>query len=135
MAENNGQSSTAIAESEQAATTTTNGQPKAKGSKKKTGRMSATLRRAKATRPKEKKAKVKWSFPRYTLEQALKLPHGLKEFHGGNPWEPEELRMAIGAPVGNAWFYLSAASRDYGLTIGTRDADKKVVVRQTRKRP
>lgn len=71
-----------------------------------------------------RKPRVKWIFPRYTLEQALKLPYAIKDLHGGNPWAPDELRKAIGTGVGgNAWFYLSAASRDYGLTIGTRDTD------------
>lgn len=71
-----------------------------------------------------KKAKVKWTFPRTTLEQALRIPTAIKELNGGNPWEPEEIRKAISAGTGNSYFYLTAASRDYGLTIGTRDADK-----------
>lgn len=74
---------------------------------------------AKATKP-----KVKWPFPRATLEQALKVPYALKEHNGGNPWETDEVRKAVGAGGGNAWFYLSAASRDYGLTSGTRDTPK-----------
>lgn len=68
--------------------------------------------------------KVKWPFPRATLEKALQVPLALKEHNGGNPWDPDEVRKAVGAPVGNAWFYLTAASRDYGLTSGTRDATK-----------
>ncbi len=71
-----------------------------------------------------KKARVKWTFPRASLEQALRLPNALKDFNGGNPWEPEEIRKAISVPGGNSYFYLTAASRDYGLTVGTRDADK-----------
>jgi hypothetical protein len=67
----------------------------------------------------DKKARVKWIFPRYTLEQALKLASAIKDLHGGNPWDPDELRKAIGSGVGgNAYFYLTAASRDYGLTTG-----------------
>jgi hypothetical protein len=31
------------------------------------------------------------------LEEALKIPYGIKEYNGGNPWEPDELRKAIGA--------------------------------------
>jgi hypothetical protein len=59
------------------------------------------------------------------LEQALKIAYALKNHNGGNPWEPDEVRKAIGAGTGgNAFFYLTAASRDYGLTIGTRDSDK-----------
>lgn len=68
-----------------------------------------------------RKKRVKWTFPRTTLEQALQIPYTIKEHNGGNPWEPEEIRKAISAATGNAYFYLTAASRDYGLTIGTRD--------------
>jgi hypothetical protein len=73
----------------------------------------------------DKKSRVKWPFPRTTLEQALQVPYALKTHNGGNPWEPEELRRAIGVGTGgNSWFYLTAASRDYGLTVGTRGAEK-----------
>ncbi len=68
--------------------------------------------------------KIKWPFPRVTLEKALKIPLSIKEHNGGNPWEPDEVRKAVGAPTGNAWFYWTAASRDYGLTSGTRDTPK-----------
>jgi hypothetical protein len=69
----------------------------------------------------EKKSRTRWPFPRATLEQALRIPYAIRDNNGGNPWEPEQIRQAVGASVGNAWFYLTAASRDYGLTIGTRD--------------
>jgi nucleoside 2-deoxyribosyltransferase len=79
----------------------------------------------KKTVTKAKKERVRWPFPRATLEQALKIPHAIKDLNGGNPWEPEELRKAIGAGTGgNAWFYLLAASRDYGLTVGMVTAEK-----------
>jgi hypothetical protein len=68
--------------------------------------------------------RVKWPFPRATLEKALQVPLAIKEHNGGNPWETDEVRKAVGAPAGNAWFYLTAASRDYGLTSGTRDTPK-----------
>jgi len=67
------------------------------------------------------KPRVKWTFPRTTLEQALQIPYAIKEHNGGNPWEPEEIRKAIGAAGGNSFFYLTAASRDYGFTMGTRN--------------
>lgn len=71
------------------------------------------------------KARTRWLFPRATLEQALKIAYGIKEYNGGNPWPPEDVRKAIGASTGgNAYFYLTAASRDYGLTIGTSAAEK-----------
>jgi len=68
--------------------------------------------------------KVKWPFPRTTLEKALQIPLAIKDNNGGNPWESDEVRKAVGAGVGNSWFYLTTASRDYGLTIGTRDTPK-----------
>jgi hypothetical protein len=72
-----------------------------------------------------KKSRVRWPFPRATLEQALQIAYAIKEHNGGNPWEPEEIRKAIGAGTGgNAFFYLTAASRDYGLTTGTNAAEK-----------
>jgi len=72
-----------------------------------------------------KKVRTRWPFPRTTLEEALKIPYAIKDHNGGNPWEPDEIRKAVGAGTGgNAWFYLTAASRDYGLTTGTRDAEK-----------
>jgi hypothetical protein len=72
-----------------------------------------------------KKPRVEWLFPRATLEQALKIPTAIKDLNGGNPWEPEQIRQGIGSATGgNAFFYLTAASRDYGLTLGTSSADK-----------
>jgi Nucleoside 2-deoxyribosyltransferase len=61
-------------------------------------------------------------FPRATLEKALQIPYALKDKNGGNPWEPEEVRKAVGVSQGNSWYSQTAASRDYGLTTGTRDA-------------
>ncbi len=59
-------------------------------------------------------------FPRVTLREAIKIPMALKKKNGGEPWEPKELAKAIGLGMGNKFFYLSAGSRDYGMTIGAR---------------
>ena len=62
-------------------------------------------------------------FPRRTLEQALRVPRAIKEKNGGNEWDSKEVAAALGIRAGSANFwYLTAASRDYGLTIGTRDS-------------
>jgi hypothetical protein len=47
----------------------------------------------------------------------------LKTHNAGNPWEPTEVAkvLAVGARTGN-YFYLAAASREYGLTDGGRDS-------------
>jgi hypothetical protein len=94
--------------------------------KKPKTRKKSKARGAIGKQPQSTKAeKVRWTFPRATLEKALSIPNAIKNLHGGNPWEPEEIRKAIGVGTGgNAWFYLTAASRDYGLTIGTSGAEK-----------
>jgi hypothetical protein len=90
--------------------------------KKPKTRKKSKARGAIGKQPQSTKAeKVRWMFPRATLEKALSIPNAIKNLHGGNPWEPEEIRKAIGVGTGgNAWFYLTAASRDYGLTIGNK---------------
>jgi hypothetical protein len=72
-----------------------------------------------------KGGRVKWNFPRNTLEETLRIAYAIKDHNGGNSWETDEVRKSIGAGTGgNAWFYLTAASRDYGLTVGTSSTDK-----------
>lgn len=62
-------------------------------------------------------------YPRVPLEQALRIPVALKEKNGGNPWPPADLAAAVGlSPKNNDFFYLVAASRDFGLTDGSRDS-------------
>lgn len=92
----------------------------AKEKKAQTSRTSRSKKASGAKRP-----RVRWPFPRATLEQALAIPNEIKDKNGGNPWGPEELRKAAGAGTGgNAFYYLTAASRDYGLTIGTSSGSK-----------
>lgn len=71
------------------------------------------------------KKSIKRSFPRNTLEDALRVAIKLKELNAGNPWATADVAKAVGlSATSNAFFYLSAASRDYGLTLGTRDTEK-----------
>jgi len=78
--------------------------------------------------PKKKSAKLAKAvaskspkFPKATLEKALQIPFAIKDKNGGNPWDPEEIRQAVAVSQGNSWYSQTAASRDYGLTSGTRD--------------
>lgn len=65
---------------------------------------------------------VQRPFPRKTLEHALRVPRVLKEKNGGNPWPSGEVAAALGLGArGGNFYYVSAASRDYGLTTGSRD--------------
>jgi hypothetical protein len=64
----------------------------------------------------------KYLFPRRTLEQALRVPSAIRDHNGGNPWPPSEVAAAIGVgPKTTNFYYITAASRDYGLTSGTRE--------------
>ncbi|HEY4706748.1 MAG TPA: hypothetical protein VII64_04745 [Thermodesulfobacteriota bacterium] len=62
-------------------------------------------------------------FPRCTLEEAIQIPLKIKELNGGKPWSPADVANALGnSAKTNNFFYLTAASRDYGLTEGTRNS-------------
>ncbi len=74
------------------------------------------------TKTTEKKAIPARPFPRTTLEEAIKIPLAIRHKNGGNPWDSSSVANAVGfSKSSNGFFYLSAASRDFGLTIGTRD--------------
>jgi hypothetical protein len=62
------------------------------------------------------------TFPRKTLDQALRVPRALKDKNGGNPWPPDQVAKALGLGArGGNFYYIAAASRDYKLTAGSRD--------------
>jgi hypothetical protein len=69
-------------------------------------------------------ANAKRTFPQYGLDECIKIVNAIKEFNAGNPWAPAEVAKALGVGLGNNYFYQTAASRDYGLTVGTRDTAK-----------
>jgi hypothetical protein len=66
------------------------------------------------------KAEKKRPYPRRTVEQALRIPRALRDHNGGKPWPATEVAKAldIGSKSGN-FFYLTSASKQYGLTEGT----------------
>lgn len=69
-----------------------------------------------------KKPRIEKPYARAPLEEALDVPRVLKEKNGGNPWEPAQIAKALGlSKGGHAFFYRAAASRDFGLTEGSRD--------------
>ena len=62
------------------------------------------------------------NFPRKTLDQALRVARIIKEKNGGNPWPSVQVADALGlGRRGGNFYYITAASRDYGLTEGTRE--------------
>lgn len=86
--------------------------PKRKAAKKMAKKKKPTTTNKNPTRP----------YPKTTLEAAMKIPLAIRHKNGGNAWDPDSVAKAVGYSKGsNAFFYLSAASRDFGLTVGTRD--------------
>lgn len=78
---------------------------------------------AAAKKPKAK-PKAKRTFPRYSISECQKIAETLKQFNAGNPWSPKEITAAGKMGLGDSFFYLTAGSRDYGFTLGTREAEK-----------
>jgi hypothetical protein len=63
-------------------------------------------------------------FPNLSLEESIKIATTLKDKNGGNPWEPKEITKVLKYGVGNKYYYLTASSKEYGFTSGTREAAK-----------
>jgi hypothetical protein len=89
----------------------------------------------KALKSKKKKARkqgtakkttfAKRAFPKETLLKALNIAIKIKELNGGQPWDSSEIAKALGIGFStNNFYYLSAAARDYGITIGTSKTAK-----------
>jgi len=63
---------------------------------------------------------VKRPYPRRTLDQALRIPRALRDKNGGKPWAPKQVAEVLDVGVdGGNFFYLTSASKQYGLTEGT----------------
>ncbi len=94
------------------------------GSKKKT-KKKGTRKKA-AARNSRAATKSSRPYPNRTLEDALTIPQAIRDRNNGHPWATEDVaQAALGvAKSNNKFFYAAAASRDYGLTIGTRDTEK-----------
>ncbi|MEK6579134.1 MAG: hypothetical protein AABZ55_07895 [Bdellovibrionota bacterium] len=64
-------------------------------------------------------------FPKVALEEALRVPQKIKELNAGNPWSAEDLAKAFEISRSNPkFYYLTAGSRDYGLTTGNSSSSK-----------
>ncbi len=61
-------------------------------------------------------------FPGVTLAKALPVAQKIKELNGGNPWAPESVATALEVGAKSPkFFYITAAARDFGITVGTRE--------------
>ncbi len=92
-------------------------EPTAKKAAKKTGRKKPAKKAAKKDIKKAPKATR--NYPIITIEKCLLIAQKIKELNGGNPWSPKEVADAIGIRETNKLYSYTAASRDFGFTIGT----------------
>jgi hypothetical protein len=80
---------------------------------------------ARAAKQSTSSGEVKVSYPRATIEEALRIPQVIKDKNGGNAWSTDQVAGALGLSRKNPkFFYIAAASRDFGFTFGSRDTDK-----------
>jgi hypothetical protein len=72
------------------------------------------------------RSKLQRPYPQRALEDALKVPQAIREKNNGNPWATDDVaQAALGvSKSNNKFFYAAAASRDYGLTLGSRDTER-----------
>lgn len=68
----------------------------------------------------KRKSSPQKNFPSNTIEEARKVAELIKSNNGGNPWSTDQLAKALGySKSTHDFFYIVAASRDYGFTLGS----------------
>src|SRR5438876_92445 len=62
-----------------------------------------------------------WTFPKNTLEDAIKVAKAIEEQNGGNPMQAEMLVKAVGFKKSNDWRFLDllGSANLYGLVSGS----------------
>jgi hypothetical protein len=71
--------------------------------------------------PISQKKKLPWTFPKNTLEEAIKVARAIEEKNAGNPMHAAELARAVGYRQVNDWRFLDLlrSANQYGLVSGT----------------
>ncbi|MBM3319243.1 MAG: hypothetical protein FJY73_01005 [Candidatus Eisenbacteria bacterium] len=97
--------------------------------KKKTGTVTETSTPKESGKPKRPrttptsggKKGAAWTFPKETLESAIRVPRAIDEKHGGNPMNAADLAKAVGFHQSNDWRFLDLlrAANQYGLVSGS----------------
>lgn len=67
-----------------------------------------------------KPAALPWTFPKNTLEEAVKIARAVEEQHAGNPMKPDMLAKAVGYNSTSDWRFLDLlrSANLYGLVDG-----------------
>lgn len=79
-----------------------------------------TVGKAKSKAP-AKPAPTPWTFPKNTLEDAIKIARAIEEQNAGNPMKPDMLAKAVGFNSTSDWRFLDLlrSANQYGLVSGT----------------
>jgi hypothetical protein len=74
---------------------------------------------------KERERRSLRPYPWFTVDEAAAVALAIYRLNGGHPWPPADVARALdmGARTPR-FYYLTAAARDYGFTLGTRDANR-----------
>lgn len=88
---------------------------RARRAKKKSGGKSATGDDSTNTKGKP------WTFPKNTLEDAIRIAKEIEEKNAGNPMPAKELANAVGFRLASDWRFLDLlrSANQYGLVSGT----------------
>lgn len=80
---------------------------------------------APAGQARELRGKIKSDFPKYTLEDSLRVAKALEEANGGQPLPPTETAIALGMSPGSSEFRtILSSSIKYGLTSGSYNQER-----------
>src|SRR5688500_11971196 len=75
-------------------------------------------------KPNKHRTKPNRPYPKIILSRAMEVAQKIKDKNGGNAWPPSDVARAMG--VGGRttdYYYVTAAARDFGLTLGTRETE------------
>lgn len=87
-------------------------------------RKSTTARDASAA-PTAVRKRVQSDFPKWGLEDALRVAEAIESANAGQPYPPADTAIALDISPGSSdWRTLTAASFKYGLTTGTYKSDR-----------
>lgn len=86
-------------------------------------KVKAKSRKPKATSSKKSKSTTskQWTFPKNTLEDAIRIPKSIEEKNAGNPMRAADLTKAVGFKRANDWRFLDLlrSANQYGLVSGS----------------
>jgi hypothetical protein len=81
-----------------------------------------TAKRGRKSSPKGGEGKGRpWTFPKNTLEDAIRIPKAIEEKNAGNPMPAQDLAVAVGFRQSQDWRFLDLlrSANQYGLAAGT----------------